>query len=130
MPFAIKNDVTHKKSLSEGTVQIRNVLDSNHGGCWATLAEICSKFPPVPKKKNFIAPVYVTTVPFQIISNPSFINHCTIHRCMLRARRPGIESCCSRDFSHPSRPALWPTQPPIQWVPGLFAGGKAAGAWC
>ena len=34
---------------------------------------------------------------------------------------PGIESR--------SRPTLGPTQPPIQWIPGLFPWGKSAGAW-
>jgi hypothetical protein len=41
----------------------------------------------------------------------------------------GIEFRWGRDFPHRSRPALGLTHSPIQWVPALFSGGKAAGAW-
>jgi hypothetical protein len=34
----------------------------------------------------------------------------------------GIESRWGRDFSHTSRPALGPTQPPVQWVPDFSRG--------
>jgi hypothetical protein len=40
---------------------------------------------------------------------------------------PGIESRKGRDFLHLSRPALGPTQPPIQRVPGLSRGKEWPG---
>jgi hypothetical protein len=42
---------------------------------------------------------------------------------------PGSNPGGGWDFLHPSIPAMGPTHPPIQLVPGLFPEGKAAGAW-
>jgi hypothetical protein len=41
---------------------------------------------------------------------------------------PGVESPWRRDFPHAYRPALWPTQFPVQCALALFVDGKAAGA--
>jgi hypothetical protein len=40
---------------------------------------------------------------------------------------PGIEFRWGRGFPHLSRPTLAPTQPPVQWVPGLSRGKERAG---
>jgi hypothetical protein len=35
---------------------------------------------------------------------------------------PGIESPCYPYLRHLSKPALWLTQPSVQWIPGLSRG--------
>ena len=66
-----------------------------------------------------------TNVPFYIVGRDGSLGIATRYGL----DGPAIECQWGRDCPHPSRPALGLTQPPIQRVPGLFPGGKAAGAW-
>ena len=49
---------------------------------------------------------------------------------LLRAGRSEDRIPSRRHFSHTARSTLGPTQPPIQWLPVLFPGGKVVEAWC
>ena len=42
---------------------------------------------------------------------------------------PAIKFRWGRDFLHPSRAAVGPTRPPMQWVLGFIPRAKAAEMW-
>jgi hypothetical protein len=52
----------------------------------------------------------------------------SVYRLTTGLDGPGIEPRWGQDFSHTSRPVLGPTQPPVQWVPGLSRRQSGRGA--
>jgi hypothetical protein len=89
----------------------------------------CSLFPVLsfflPFTSYVLIALYLIGLSAWIVGRDSSVGIATRYRL----DGPGIESRWGRDFQHPYRPVLGPTQSPIHWVSGLFPGGKAAGAW-
>jgi hypothetical protein len=73
---------------------------------------------------RWVGPLY-PRYPWKRVGRDSSVSIATLYG----VDGPGIESRWGRDFPQSSIPPMGPTQPPIQWVPGLFLGGEAAGVW-
>jgi hypothetical protein len=74
---------------------------------------------------------YINVLLFLFMFKSPFINQTLMRRgpgsvvgiaTLYALDGPGIESRWGREFPHLSRPVLRPTQPPVQWVPGLSRG--------
>jgi hypothetical protein len=76
-----------------------------------------------PSQAQSLTTVYFVCVSRYVVGQNSSVSIATRYGL----NGPGIECRWQRDFPQPSTAALGPTQPPIQWVPGLSRGYRSRG---
>jgi hypothetical protein len=119
--FIPRNKITHNKLV------VPQILQKSPS-FYETL-----KFITVPKRVHHPSLFWAktTVTPYQSLSSNIHFNIILLST-KFRESSVGTATRYGLDvpgIQHPSRQALGPTQPPIQYVPGLFPGGKAAKAW-
>jgi len=72
----------------------------------------------VPQHYQHVIYIYIYMYDLYTVGRNSSVFIATRHRL----DGPWIESRWGQDFLHPSRPAMEPTRPSEQWVPGLSRG--------
>jgi len=86
---------------------------------WASQTENNTQFLPASKVQIFGTALSISSTAQDLLwGHVSSVGTATYYWL----DSPGIESRWGRYFLHPSRPGLGPSQPPIQWVPGLSRG--------
>jgi hypothetical protein len=72
---------------------------------------------------NLLVILYIILIPYIMDGPGSSVGIATDYWLDGPGSNPGGD-----EIFRPSRPVLGPTQPPVQWVPGLSRGLSAAGA--
>ena len=98
--------------MATGSFQIDQDQDPPHPSPVVTLSHNPFQSLVLPVHTNFVR------------AKSYYVGRCSSVGIATSYRLDGwvIESRSGRDFPHLSRPALWSTQLPVQWVPGLFRG--------
>ena len=114
-PYKIKSRITPRRSE-----MVRNMVTIY--GEWLLAPRPTTKLEDLPLLAATACSIY-SQLPSVSVGRDSAVGIAT--RYWLDG--PGIESWWGQDFPHPSRPAVGPTQPPVQGVPGLSKGQSGRG---